>query len=382
MRRFDAVVIGAGLAGLSFADELSRHGHRVALVDRKRSLRAPVQTTGIFVRKTFEDFPFPESLLGPPVRDVVLYSPSRRPLLLASARDEFRLGDMGAIYEWLAARCRSHGVVWMPSAHFVGVTEREVVIRRGGREERLGAEIVVGADGCASRVAAGLGLDRNAEWIVGAEEILSGVPLDGPPRFECVLDPRIAPGYLAWLVHDGREVHLGVGGYPSQFYPARALATFRSEVARRFDLSYARTVERRGGRIPVGGVLRRIASDRGMLVGDAAGAVSPLTAGGLDGAIRLSKLAARVASLRLESGDPSVLETYSGDLFRARFLSRRWMRRAFRVAGSPALIEACCALLRTPPGRAMAWQLFFGRGSFPDVEIVAGAQRALQAGAR
>ncbi len=38
------------------------------------------------------------------------------------------------------------------------------------------------------------------------------------------------------------------------------------------------TVERRGGPIPVGGVLRRIGCADGLLVGDAAGAVSPLTA--------------------------------------------------------------------------------------------------------
>lgn len=42
------------------------------------------------------------------------------------------------------------------------------------------------------------------------------------------------------------------------------------------------TVERRAGPIPVGSLLRRISCADGLLVGDAAGAVSPLTAGGLD----------------------------------------------------------------------------------------------------
>jgi hypothetical protein len=42
-------------------------------------------------------------------------------------------------------------------------------------------------------------------------------------------------------------------------------------------------------------VLPRIACARGLLVGDAAGAVSPLTAGGLDPCLRLSALAAAVA---------------------------------------------------------------------------------------
>ncbi|HKB13297.1 MAG TPA: lycopene cyclase family protein, partial [Vicinamibacterales bacterium] len=128
-----------------------------------------------------------------------------------------------------------------------------------------------------------------------------------------------------------------------------------------------RVIERRGGLIPVGGILRRIASERGLLVGDAAGAVSPLTAGGLDAALRLSTFAAEVTAEYLASGDRDVLAAYDGSRFRARFVARRWMRRAMRVAGHPLLIELACALLRTAPGRALAAHVFFGRGSFPDV---------------
>ena len=57
-------------------------------------------------------------------------------------------------------------------------------------------------------------------------------------------------------------------------------------------------VERHRGPIPVGGVLRRISSGRGLLVGDAAGAVSPLTAGGLDPCVRISEQAAAVIKIR------------------------------------------------------------------------------------
>lgn len=369
MSSYDAVVVGAGLAGLTFACDLSGRGFRVLLLDRKESLAAPVHTTGIFVRRTLEDAFLPEALLGPAVRDVVLYSPARRPLHLASSRDEFRVGDMGAIYQWLAARCEARSVEWMPSTHFIRSDGERLMLRRNGRDFTVRTRLLVGADGCASRVARDLDLDVNTEWIVGAEEVLGGAKIEGPPRFECILDPRIAPGYLAWVVHDGVEIHLGVGGYPAQFQVGAALKRFRDECASRMDLRGATVLERRGGRIPVGGVLRRISNRRGLLVGDAAGAVSPLTAGGLDGAIRLSRLAARVAARALGTGDTAVLDAYSGELFRARFFSRLWMRRWLRLAGSPAVLEVACAALRTAPGRRLAWQVFFGRGSFPDIEL-------------
>ena len=69
---------------------------------------------------------------------------------------------------------------------------------------------------------------------------------------------------------------------------------FKEKTGNLFDLKNAKLVETRGGRIPVGGVLRKIANEHGLLIGDAAGAVSPLTAGGLDPAMRLSKFAAEL----------------------------------------------------------------------------------------
>lgn len=115
-------------------------------------------------------------------------------------------------------------------------------------------------------------------------------------------------------------------------------------------------------------MLRRIANERGLLVGDAAGAVSPLTAGGLDPCLRMSRLAAMVASGYLETGAAGVLEDYDGRRFRSRFISRNMMRGiADWLAINPAL-EAVHALLRTPPGRALAGHVFFGRGSFPDLD--------------
>jgi flavin-dependent dehydrogenase len=242
-----------------------------------------------------------------------------------------------------------------------------VLLERAGVTRRVAARFVIGADGARSRVARDLGLDENREWIVGVEDVFRGVAAAGEPCFHCYLDPRLAPGYLAWVVCDGEETHVGVGGYADRFDPARALEEFRAEVARTFDFTRARRVERRGGRIPVGGVLKRIGCARGLLVGDAAGAVSPLTAGGLDPCMRLSGLAAEVADEYLSTGDAAALARYSGARFRTRFASRLWMRRGLSSVRSPALVEAGCALMRRAPFAALARHVFFGRGSFPDV---------------
>ncbi|MEV4641637.1 NAD(P)/FAD-dependent oxidoreductase [Actinoplanes sp. NPDC049548] len=400
----DVLVVGAGLAGLHTARLLAQQGHDVLVVDRRRRLDSGIRTTGIFVRRTLEDFPVPDELLGPPIRRVVLYPPSlRRPVELVSSRDEFRVADMAGVYAHALALAVAAG-----ARVRLGVAYPVAGVR---------ARFTIGADGARSTVARRLGLDVNRELIVGVEEVYPVAGGLGPPTFHCVVDPRLAPGYLGWVVDDGRHAHVGLAGRPER------LAGPLPELLRAFGMAFdasanagsgsglglglggdaafgavpvgggnsggrpveggvpvggvrsgglpaaAGPVRRRGGPIPVGGVLRRIACPSGLLVGDAAGAVSPLTAGGLDPCLRLSSLAAAVTADYLRTGDPAVLRHYDGAALRARFRGRLAMRHGLSAVRSRALTEAAFGLLRTPMGRAAAARVLFGDGSFPDVRI-------------
>ena len=368
---YDVTIIGAGLAGLQCARLLSRQGLNVLLVDRKNTLDQKIHTTGIFVRRTLVDFDIPDDCLGPAIKHVTLYSPAHRSFELVSQHDEFRIGRMGQLYQRYLQQCLLSGVHWLPQTSYVSHSTTDglltLQLNSGSSTSSITTRYLIGADGARSRVARDLKLELNREWIVGAENIFHGAVLDGPPRLLCFLDPKLAPGYIAWIAHDGEETHLGVGGYPSLFDPASALQEFRSRVARIVDLQKAEQIESRAGLIPVGGVLRNIANSTGLLIGDAAGAVSPLTAGGLDPCMRLSAFAASVVSEYLSTGDAEVLQAYSGELFRSRFASRLWARRIASTLRQRQLLELGCAVLRLPVFSRLANHVFFGRGSFPDV---------------
>ena len=370
MGHYDVTIIGAGLAGLQCARLLARKGLSVLLVDRKNALDQKIHTTGIFVRRTLLDFDIPDDCLGPPIKHVTLYSPALRSMEFVSEHDEFSIGRMGQLYQRYLQQCLLAGVQWLPETSYLGhsSTNGKLTVRLSRGE--VATRYLIGADGARSRIARDLQLDLNQEWIVGVESVYEGAVIDGPPRLLCFLDPKLAPGYIAWIAHDGEETHLGVGGYPSRFDPLAALETFRSRVANIIDLQHAKQTERRAGYIPVGGVLRNIANTNGLLIGDAAGAVSPLTAGGLDPCMRLSAFAAHVVSEYLSSGNPQALSMYSGELFRARFASRLWARRVASTLDQRQLVELGCAVLRLPVLNRIARHVFFGRGSFPDVEVI------------
>jgi flavin-dependent dehydrogenase len=369
MPRCDVLVVGAGLAGLWTARRLAGAGLDVVLVDGRSRVDQQIRTTGIFVRRTLEDFPLPDDCFGPAVRRVVLYSPGRRSLRLESPHPEYRVGRMGLLYRRLLQEARDAGARWRPRTRCLGIGREDgetVVKLAGSAAGSIRPRFVIAADGARSRVAGWLGLSQNSEWIAGVEEVYTGVPLQGPPVFHCLLSTELAPGYLAWMVHDGEEVHLGVGGYTDRFDPTQALAKLRERPPVPVDWSRARLIDRRGGQIPVGGVLPHLANTGGLLVGDAAGAVSPLTAGGLDPCLRLSDFAARVTADFLETGDPGLLDAYDGSLFRRRFATRLLLRGALARMGQP-MLELACAGLRMPPLNRIAEKVFFGRGSFPDV---------------
>ncbi|HKG12042.1 MAG TPA: FAD-dependent oxidoreductase, partial [Pyrinomonadaceae bacterium] len=144
MESFDVLVVGAGLAGLQTTRLLARGGIRVLLADRKDSLRDSIHTTGIFVRRTLEDFDLPDDCLGPAVRRVTLYSPARRAQALVSEHAEFRVGRMGRLYERMLAECLEAGAEWSPSTRYAGLEPdgargSNVLLERKGLTRRVAA---------------------------------------------------------------------------------------------------------------------------------------------------------------------------------------------------------------------------------------------------
>jgi flavin-dependent dehydrogenase len=136
------------------------------------------------------------------------------------------------------------------------------------------------------------------------------------------------------------------------------LEPFLAKVGSHFGLRTSDILERRGGLIPCGGLVRPFASEHALLVGDSAGLVSPLTAGGIQRAFHFGRRAALAVCDHLCDGGMHP-GTAMARVYPA-FFAKRLMRLAMNLSPPNFLYDA---LLSTAAFRRAACAVYFsGRG--------------------
>jgi flavin-dependent dehydrogenase len=346
VQRFDLAIVGGSFAGLACARSAALRGLKVALLDAKPDPGLRVRTTGIIVKEASDAFDLPARMMRK-VPGVRLYAPDNRSLDFSAPGYFFQATDMAALMRWMAEEAARAGATLMYGRKFDGGLEYE----RGVAMGDLHASFVVGADGAKSQVAEAFGLGENRRFMAGLE--IECEPLEGvDSRFlHCFADSRIAPGYFAWMVPGVAATQIGLAASR----PRRPeLGGFLRRLRDFLDIREIRVTSRRSGLIPCGGVVSNLGSRRVMLVGDAAGMVSPVTGGGIHTALHYGRRAAVLIANHLGHRGPDPVAALAREA--PRFGAKLWLRRALDLAPPNALINA---LLMTAPARHMAQRLYF-----------------------
>jgi flavin-dependent dehydrogenase len=354
----DCVVVGASFAGLACATALARAGLRVTVLERKNDAGEKLHTTGILVKDAIDQIALLDGLPSGFVRridGVRLYAPNLHHVDLAAPGYYFLATDTPQVMRWLADRAVQAGAAVSYQRSFVDAQRT----RSGFDLGDCGTtRFIVGADGPNSRVAQMLGLGRNTRFLFGVEHEYSGVPLAEPNRLHCFIDRRLAPGYIGWIVAGVDIVQVGLAGRvkSGRLTATEAMAPFLEKIAPVIDVRHARPVSIRAGMIPCGGIVQPAAGQRVVLVGDAAGMVSPVTAGGIHTALKHGLAAGHAIAdfLHGKSGDPSE------DFVRSypRFRLKRLLRFLFDHAQSDTAFNL---LLGTRAMRSAASIVYFHR---------------------
>ena len=303
---YDALVVGAGPAGSVAALVLARGGARVALLDKARFPRdkACGDLVGPRGVQTLADLGI--TIEGPRVGDMEVVGPSGRRVLLRATpgltypghavvarrnRMDAQLQELAVAAGAVPFTGRAGTAAFSDDGELTGFevdTDKDPPVR-------LTADLVIGADGALSRVAAAAGLVNEAAvlWAFALRAYLPERP--ALPRIHFWEPSPMAgyPGY-GWVFpgEDGdANVGLGVGTRGDRRAGARAARDLPAFVAAA-GLDPSRIDRTLGGWIKMGMVGTEPARGRTLLVGDAAGLVNSLQGEGIAQAIGSGQAAA------------------------------------------------------------------------------------------
>jgi len=286
VERFDVAVVGAGPSGSTTAYRLARAHARVLLVDKATFPRDKPCGGGLTMRAV-RQLPFS---VEPVVEDRITRVRCRlkygRVMERRAEQVLCLMTQRRRLDAFLVEQAAAAGVTFRDGVRVHVESDRE--LRVGGEPVRVDA--VVGADGANGITAKALGLGGG---IVNGVALEGNLPYDRLPdgkwRSTLVLELAALPGGYGWIFPKGDHVNVGVGGWGTE---GPRLRMHLAELCQRYGVILGELTNLRGHRLPMRRRQTRLARGRGLVVGDAAGVVDPVSGDGIYEALVTGKLAA------------------------------------------------------------------------------------------
>ena len=335
--KFDAIIVGAGLAGCVAAYVLASEGLEVVLVERGEYAGAKNMTGGRLYAHSLEKV-FPGFAAKAPVERLI----TRETITMLTDEDavgiDFRSPELSAeghrsysvlpaiFDQWLADQAEEAGV-----SIIYGIAVEDLVIREGrvcgivAGEDELESDVVILADGANSMLAQKAGL--RSEWpahqvAVGVKELIELPAQTITDRFACnpgegaaglYVGSPTAGGIGGGFIYTNKEsISVGIvatlstlaGGKRSA--PAM-LEAFKAHPGVSPLLAGGKTIEYSGHIVLEGGLnmIPKLASDGVLVAGDAAGLCINLgySVRGMDYAVESGRIAAEAVLKAKAAGD-------------------------------------------------------------------------------
>jgi geranylgeranyl reductase family protein len=342
VKRFDAVVVGAGPAGSTLALHLAEAGASVLVVDKARFPRDKPCGGGMTMRAVRQCPVDPSPVVEEEVDTVELRFRYRDAVVRSGPKPFVLMTQRRRLDAFLLDAAREGGAE-VREGTSVQIEPGNTVLLPGG--ERVHADAIAGADGANGVTARSVGLGAG---------IVHGVAYEGNVPYTAISRERYAhravieladiPGGYGWVFPKGDHANVGVGGWQSEGPRLREHLRLLCEA---HGLEPGALESLRGHRLPLRRPGTPIAGERALLLGDAAGLIDPVSGDGMYECFVSSRLAA-AAILDLLAGRASSLEPYQAaldaalsPLHRASWKLKqaldRWPRASWRMA-STALV--------------------------------------------
>jgi flavin-dependent dehydrogenase len=305
-----AIIIGAGVIGLSLAKMLAKHGVDTVVYDSKKKVSDnTAKASGIFSKdglsRTGINYhgAIVNTLAGATLRA------GKESMRIKSSATKAYVLDRGKLADICAEEARAAGA----EIELGRRVDRETV-RRFSSDEN---SVVIGADGAVSTVASAIGFPPIKEHILTYKAEYSGAAVEDTHMVGLYFSNKIANRFFGWYVpYSGTKVEVGIGvSGRAKKTSTKAFEQFIASDMLSPIIGNARKTAGYASMIPVS---QRAVTVKGnvMLVGDAAGQVKATTGGGIIFGIACAHIAARV--IREHMTQDKSLEVYE-KLWRKRY---------------------------------------------------------------
>ena len=305
----DILVVGAGPAGATAAKYAAAKGAKVTIIERRPEVGVPVRCGEMMpsdeeIINMFPNagdisslFDIPRHLRLREIKGIKLIDPKGKERLIdftgyTTDRDKFD--------KHLVAEAEKEGAELITDCFYRRAMESNASIRNPPTTKEwwtaatsmgeIQYKVIIGADGPGSRVAKGLGLQKNNNPYPAVTAQAKG---DFEPYVEMFFG-GVAPGAYSWIIPKKGQANVGVGlspkfagGTPSEYF---------EKFRKKHDFEIMTKLE--GKYVPSEGMLPQLVKkeENGMIVGDAAGQVIPVNGGGLPLALIAGRVCGEVAA--------------------------------------------------------------------------------------
>ena len=326
IKEVDVLIIGAGPAGSIAAREASKNGVKTLIIDKKSEIGTPKRCgegimDGVLEKVGIEP---DERWIARHIDGARLVAPDNTSAWFTS--ENLETPSTGIILErkvfdkHVTMDAIRNGAEVMLKTEATSITRKDNyllvdIVSFNQEYDQIKAKIVIGADGPEGRVGSWMGLNTKvplSEMESGAQYEMTNLKMEKNDTIEFYFG-SVAPGGYAWIFpkgYDTANVGIDVSGVKGEKTALEYLDDF---IANNEETKDGQIVEVNVGGNPLCGVFDKIIADNFMLVGDAAGCVSPITGGGIDTGLESGMIAGQIAAKAIKENNLSEenLQEYS-----------------------------------------------------------------------
>ncbi len=307
--KYDAIVVGAGPAGLLSAGTIAHRGFDVAVFEEHGTVGKPVHCAGLLSTSGLKTLGLnpPDHVIQNQVKGARIYSPSCDSIEIQRGKREALVVDRGSFDRWLAERARDEGatIITDSKVESASITETGVELRFQQSRPIARGELIVNAEGSRCQISHSLGLPvvPRTSKLPAYQYEMNNVDVD-EEQVEMFYGRQLALGFFAWIIPIGnRRARVGLASYDRTMTRLRGAMKHHPVLSRRLEKA---SIEKGfGGIVLVGTPIERTYTTKAVVVGDAAGHVKATTGGGVILGGQAAKIAGETVAESLENGDHS-----------------------------------------------------------------------------